>query len=135
VERREVEISWPTPRSAFICPSFFGAKVLEGKKNGLARAGFYIQETRVLMLRRLTLTTRNGALPTGGSQAWASWPLVVHSARTATRVDSGLNVTIPQPLEVNHGGGDITVAHPLLERANVDSILEMPCGIGVTEFM
>jgi len=42
-----------------------------------------MQETRVLMLRRLTLTTRNGALPTGGSQAWASWPLVVNSARTA----------------------------------------------------
>src|ERR1700756_226289 len=36
------------------------------------------------MLRRFTLTTRNGALPTGGSQAWASWPLVVNSARTAT---------------------------------------------------
>jgi uncharacterized membrane protein YccC len=36
------------------------------------------------MLRRLTLTTRNGALPTEGSQAWASWPLVVNSARTAT---------------------------------------------------
>ena len=84
MERREVEISWPTPRSAFICPSFFGANVLEGKKNGLARTGFNIQETRVLMLRRLTLTTRDGALPTGGSQAWASWPLVVHSARTAT---------------------------------------------------
>src|SRR5580700_11325590 len=60
-----------------------GAKALEGKKNGLAWTGFYIQETRLLMLRRLTLTTRNGALPTGGSQAWASWPLVVNSARTA----------------------------------------------------
>jgi len=35
------------------------------------------------MLRRLTLTTRNDALPTGGSQVWASWPLVVNSARTA----------------------------------------------------
>src|SRR5260370_5400808 len=53
----------------------------------------------------------------------------------ATFVDPGLNVAMPQSLEVNHGGGDITVAHPLLERANVDSILEMPCGIGVTEFM
>ena len=53
----------------------------------------------------------------------------------ATFVDPGLNVTIPQSLEVNHGGGDITVAHPLLERANVDSILEMPCGISMTEFM
>ena len=37
-----------------------------------------------MMLRRLTLTTRPGALPTGGSQAWVSWPLVVNSARTAT---------------------------------------------------
>ena len=83
MERREVKISWSTARSAFICPSFFGAKALEGKKNGLARTGFYIQETRLLMLRRLTLTTRNGALLTGGSQAWASWPLVVNSARTA----------------------------------------------------
>ena len=53
----------------------------------------------------------------------------------ATFVDPGLNVAIPESLEVNHGGGDITVAHPLLERADVDSILEMPCGIGVTEFM
>ena len=81
MERLEVEISWPTPRSAFICPSLFG---VQGKKNGLARTGFCIEETGVLMLRRLTLTTRNGALPTGSSQAWASWPLVVNSARTAT---------------------------------------------------
>src|ERR1700747_3318753 len=66
--------------SALACS---GAKALEGKKNGLAWTGFYIQETRLLMLRRLTLTTRNGALPTEDSQAWASWPLVVHSARTA----------------------------------------------------
>jgi len=42
-----------------------------------------MQETRVLMLRRLTLTTRNRALPTGGGYAWASWPLVLNSARTA----------------------------------------------------
>jgi hypothetical protein len=43
--------------------AFSGAEVLEGKKNGLAPTGCYIQETRLLMPRRLTLTARNGALP------------------------------------------------------------------------
>jgi uncharacterized membrane protein YccC len=78
-----VEISWPTPRSAFICPSFFGCRGVGRKEKWMAHIEFYVRETRVLMLRRLTLTTRNGALPTGGSQAWASWPLVANSARTA----------------------------------------------------
>jgi len=36
-----------------------------------------------VMLRGLTLAARNGALPTEDTQAWASWPLVVNSARTA----------------------------------------------------
>ena len=64
-------------------PAFSGADVLEGKKNGLAPTGFHIQETRLLMLRGLTLAARNGALPTEDSRSWASWPLVVNSARTA----------------------------------------------------
>jgi uncharacterized membrane protein YccC len=63
--------------------AFSGADVLEGKKNGLAPTEFHIQETRLLMLRGLTLAARNGALPTEDTQAWASWPLVVNSARTA----------------------------------------------------
>ena len=41
----------------------------------------------------------------------------------AASIDSGLNVTIPDPLQVDHRRRDIAVAHPLLERSDVNSIL------------
>ena len=39
MERREVEISWSTPRSAFICPSFFGGQGAGRKEKWLGVDG------------------------------------------------------------------------------------------------
>ena len=41
----------------------------------------------------------------------------------AAAIDSGLNVAVADPLEVDHRRRDIPMAHPLLKRADVDSVL------------
>lgn len=53
----------------------------------------------------------------------------------ATLIDPGLNVFVSDALQVDHCRGDVPVPHPLLERADIDSVLEIPCRIGVPEFV
>src|SRR5262245_17228101 len=45
-----------------------------------------------MLTRHLTLTTKNGELPTGSSQAWASWPVLLTYARTAAAAVASLIV-------------------------------------------
>ena len=50
-------------------------------------------------------------------------------------VQSDLNIAVPDTLEINHRRGNVVVAHPLLQSADINAVLQMPRGIGVTEFM
>ena len=59
----------------------------------------------------------------------------LRECRQASLVDPGLNVAIADALEINHGRGDVAVSHPLLKRADVDAVLQVPRGVGVAEFV
>lgn len=52
-----------------------------------------------------------------------------------TLVQTHLDVTVPDPLQIDHGRGDIAVSHPLLKRSDVDAVLQVPCGVGVAELV
>ena len=53
----------------------------------------------------------------------------------ATLVDPRLNIPVSDALEVDHRRRNIAVAHPLLQGANVDSVLQISCGICMTELV
>jgi hypothetical protein len=50
-------------------------------------------------------------------------------------VQPHLDVTVSDALEIDHGRCDITVAHPLLERGDVDAVLQVPGRVGMAEFV
>ena len=62
-------------------------------------------------------------------------PTQLRECREAPLVDSGLNVAVPNALEVDHRRGDVAVSHPLLQGPDVDAVLEVPRGIRVAEFV
>jgi len=53
----------------------------------------------------------------------------------AALVDPDLDVAVPHTLEIDHGRGDIAMTHPLLQRANIDAVLQVARGVGVAELM
>lgn len=53
----------------------------------------------------------------------------------AALVQPDLDVAVANALQVNHRRGDVPVAHPLLEGADVDAVLQVPCGVGVPELV
>ena len=88
---------------------------------------------------------------TGGCQCWRSSALTAESNRRnapdieekqalresgeTALVQPGLNIAVPDTLQVDHGRSDIAVPHPLLKRADVDSILQVPGRVGMAEFV
>jgi hypothetical protein len=46
-------------------------------------------------------------------------------------VDPYLNIAIPDALQIDHRRCDIAMPHPLLERTDVDSVLQVAGGVGV----
>src|ERR1019366_1079299 len=53
----------------------------------------------------------------------------------AALVEADLDVAVPDALQVDHRRGDVPVAHPLLQGANVDPVLQVSCGVGVPELV
>ena len=53
----------------------------------------------------------------------------------APLVDSGLNVAVPNALEVDHRRCDVAVPHPLLQGPDVDAVLEVSRSVRVAEFV
>lgn len=60
---------------------------------------------------------------------------VLRESRETALVQPDLNVAVPDALQVDHGRGDVAVPHPLLKRADVDAILQVPCRVGMAEFV
>lgn len=50
-------------------------------------------------------------------------------------VDPCLNVTVTNAFEVDHRRCDVAMPHPLLQRADVDPVLKVPCRVGMTELV
>ncbi len=53
----------------------------------------------------------------------------------AALVDSRLDIAVSNTFEIDHRRSNIAVPHPLLQCADVDSVLEMPGGVGVAKFV
>src|ERR1019366_7643532 len=62
-------------------------------------------------------------------------PWLLGKGREAALVQPDLDVAVPDALQVDHRRGDVAVAHPLLQGADVDAVLQMSRGIGVAEFV
>src|ERR1700730_17677448 len=56
-------------------------------------------------------------------------------SREAALVDPDLNIAIPHTLEIDHRRCDVAVAHPLLQRADIDAVLQVAGGGGVAELV
>ena len=50
-------------------------------------------------------------------------------------VNSCLNVSVSDALQVDHRGRDIAMSHPLLQGTNVDSVLQVPRRVCVAKLM
>jgi hypothetical protein len=61
--------------------------------------------------------------------------MCLSECRKAALVDSRLDIAISNTFEIHHRRGDIAVSHPLLQCADVDSVLEMPSGIRVAKLV
>src|ERR1035438_482096 len=55
--------------------------------------------------------------------------------REAALIDPGLNVFVPYALQVNHCRCDVPVSHPLLQGADVDSVLQVPGSVRVAKLV
>jgi hypothetical protein len=53
-------------------------------------------------------------------------------SRQAALVQPRLDVAIAHAFQINHGRGDIAVTHPLLQGADIDAVLQMACGDGLS---
>ena len=53
----------------------------------------------------------------------------------ASLIDPGLNVAVSDAFEIHHRRCNVPVTHPLLQCADVDSVLEVSRGICVAEFV
>src|ERR1019366_1644523 len=65
----------------------------------------------------------------------APLPRLLGKGRETALVQAHLDVAVPDALQVDHRRGDVAVAHPLLEGADVDPVLQVSCGIGVPELV
>src|SRR5271157_1163730 len=68
-------------------------------------------------------------------KAVSAWAKCLSKRCEAALIDPGLNIFVPYTLQVNHCRCDVPVSHPLLQRANVDSVLEVPGSVGVSKLM
>src|ERR1019366_4789733 len=62
-------------------------------------------------------------------------PWLLGKGGEAALVQADLDVAVPDPLQVNHRRGDVPVAHPMLQGADVDAVLQVSRGVGVQEFV
>jgi hypothetical protein len=46
-----------------------------------------------------------------------------------------LYVAVADALQIDHRGGDVGVAHPLLKSADVDAVLEVPSSVCLAKFV
>ena len=53
----------------------------------------------------------------------------------AALVDADLDVAVPHTFEINHSRGDVAMTHPLLQRADVDAVLQVARGVSVAELV
>ena len=61
--------------------------------------------------------------------------MLLRESREAALIDPRLHIAVPDALEIDHRRGDVAMSHPLLQGADVDSVLEVPRGVGVAEFV
>src|SRR5207249_3728148 len=59
----------------------------------------------------------------------------LRESRKAALVDPDLNIAVPHALQIDHRRCDVPVAHPLLQRPDVDSVLQVARGVSVAEFV
>jgi hypothetical protein len=55
--------------------------------------------------------------------------------RQASLVDPRLNVPVSNPLQIDHGGCYIAMSHPLLQRPNVNPVLQVARRVCVAELV
>src|SRR5271166_4522461 len=65
----------------------------------------------------------------------ARMAMCLRKRREAALIDPGLNVFVPYTLQVNHCRCDVPVSHPLLQRTNIDAVLQVPGRVGVAKLM
>jgi len=53
----------------------------------------------------------------------------------AALVDPDLGVAVPDALEIDHRRCDIAMTHPLLQRADIDAVLQVARGVGVSKLV
>src|SRR5581483_10135973 len=53
----------------------------------------------------------------------------------ASLVNPRLNVPVSNAFEIDHSGSNVAMSHPLLQCADIDSVLQMSGGVGVTKFV
>jgi hypothetical protein len=58
-------------------------------------------------------------------------PSSLGKCREAPFIDPSLNVAVAKTLEIDHRRSDIPVPHPLLQRSDIDSVLQVPGCVGV----
>src|SRR5271166_4445533 len=68
-------------------------------------------------------------------KAVSAWAKCLSKRCEAALIDPGLNIFVSHTLQVNHCRCDVPVSHPLLQRANVDSVLQVTGRVGVAELM
>ena len=79
--------------------------------------------------------TDNRKLLVTRSRLGKSEQCCLRESREAALVDPRLHIAVPNPFEINHRRGDIAMSHPLLQGADVDTVLEVARGVSVTEFV
>src|ERR1039458_9466659 len=53
----------------------------------------------------------------------------------AALVDADQDVAVPHTFEINHRRGDVAMAHPLLQRADIDTVLQVARGVSVAKLV
>src|SRR5260370_894484 len=60
---------------------------------------------------------------------------LLRKSRETAFVESRLDVAVAHGFQIDHGRCDIAVSHPLLQRADIDAVLQVARGVGMAEFV